>query len=249
MNLLARFPAFVAALVGVASLSWLTAPPVQPILPGDPDVVLIVLSVLVLSISVRLVISAHTTRIAWGRTLMFNGLCCLAVTALTMIRQPVVANWIGGPIFVGLGVGAVVTATGLALLAGARRGGGTSQEVSAGEQVEEVAVSDFVPEETLLYRREGGANYRAFVQRVWANAEVSLEPLGASVDDRPCRIVSVARRPRGGCYINVIVDGVGYTLMAHAHHWSTGEGPVDIAAWGSKLLATEEAADNRRVAH
>lgn len=243
MSTLVRLPAFIAGFVGVAALSWLTTPSVQAILPGDPNAALIVLSGLILSVSARLAILAPSVRMAWGRTSALNGLCCLAVTAFTMNKEPSAANWTEAPILVGLGVGAVVAAAGLVLLAAEKRSGRALQKTIVAEQTK---LSDFAPEETLPYRREAGANYRAFVQHVWANAEVSMAPLAAYVDDRPCRIVSVASRPRGGCYVNVILDGVGYALMAHAHRWSTESGPVDVAAWGLNLLATEESSSSRR---
>jgi hypothetical protein len=240
MDVWARLPALVAGFVGVAALSSLPTPFLQTISPGDPDVVLVVASVLTLAVTARLAISSPTARTAWGRTLAFNGLW-VAVIALAMSKEPSVTGRIGALIFVGVGV--VVFVSGLILLAGANRGSAPPQSAAKND---DTTFSDFAPEGTLVYRREAGTNYRAFVRHIWANAEISFAPLAASVDDRPCRIVSVAPRPGGGCYINVILEGVGYALMAHAHRWSTQSGPIDIATWGLHLLATENTSSDHR---
>ena len=218
----------------------------------DQDAALVGVTFVILCATARVALLAPTPRTAWGRTSLLVGCVAAAIATFRLVQlAPRTIDQVQLPMAADLGAGMVLVAAAIVILAPARRNIRSSQpdeeEGGAGyEREPEPDAPAFAPEKTLFYRREGGADYRSFVQRFWAKAEVAVEPFILSVDGAPCSVISIASRPRGGCYVNVIVNGQGYTLEPHAHQWSMDNGPVDVATWAAELLAAEADSDARR---
>jgi hypothetical protein len=206
----------------------------------------------ILCVAARIALLAPTPRTAWGRMSLLVGGAAAALATFRLVQlAPQTIDQVQLPIAVDLGMGMVLVAAAIFVLSPVRRDIRSSEsneaEAGAGYGGEpEPDAPIFAPEKTLFYRREGGADYRAFVQRSWTKAEVAVEPLILTVDGAPCSVISIASRPRGGCYVNVIVNGQGYTLEPHAHQWAMENGPVDVATWAAELLAAEVDSEARR---
>ncbi len=219
----------------------------------DPDAVLVGVTLAILCVAARIALLAPTPRTAWGRMSLLVGGAATAIATFRLVQlAPQTIDQVQLPVAADLGIGMVLVAAAIFVLSPARRDVRSSEsnegEAGAGYGGEpEPDVPLFAPEKTLFYRREGGADYRTFVQRSWARAEVAVEPFVLSVDGAPCSLISVASRPRGGCYVNVIVNGQGYTLEPHAHQWAMENGPVDVATWAAELLAAEVDSEARRL--
>lgn len=218
----------------------------------DPDLALVGIELAILSVAARIVLVAPTPRSAWGRTSLLIGCAATAIATFRLVQlAPRTIEQVQLPVAIDWGVGMALVAAAIFVLSPARRSIRSPQpdEGDAGAGYGEEPQPEapvFAPEKTLFYRREGGADYRTFVQRAWTKAEVAVEPFILSVDGAPCRVISIASRPRGGCYVNVIVNGQGYTLEPQAHQWAMENGPVDVATWASELLAAEVDSDARR---
>ncbi|HLH51799.1 MAG TPA: hypothetical protein VKV96_20850 [Roseiarcus sp.] len=218
----------------------------------DPDMALVGVTLAILCVAARIALLAPTPRTAWGRMSLLVGGAAAALATFRLVQlAPQTIDQVQLPIAVDLGMGMVLVAAAIFVLSPVRRDIRSSEsneaEAGAGYGGEpEPDAPIFAPEKTLFYRREGGADYRAFVQRSWTKAEVAVEPLILTVDGAPCSVISIASRPRGGCYVNVIVNGQGYTLEPHAHQWAMENGPVDVATWAAELLAAEVDSEARR---
>jgi hypothetical protein len=221
----------------------------------DRDAVLVGVMLAILCVAARIALLASTPRTAWGRMSLLVGGAAAAIATFRLVQlAPRTIDQVQLPIVADLVIGMALVAAAIFVLSPVHRnirpsqpGEGEADAGYGGDPEPDAPV--FAPEKTLFYRREGGADYRAFVQRSWARAEVAVEPFVLSVDGAPCSVISIASRPRGGCYINVIVNGQGYTLEPHAHQWSMENGPVDVATWGAELLAAEVDSDARRRLH
>lgn len=238
---------FAVIVAGVVGFFAIASPAIAVGFPSslDPDAALVGVMLAILCVAARIALLAPTPRTAWGRMSLLIGGAAAAIATFRLVQlAPRTIDQVPLPIAADLGVGMVLVAAAIFALSPVRADIRSQQpgeeEADAGYGGEpEPDAPIFAPEKTLFYQREGGADYRTFVQRFWARAEVAVEPFILSVDGAPCSVISIASRPRGGCYVNVIVNGQGYTLEPHAHQWSMDNGPVDVATWAAELLAAE----------
>ena len=74
-------------------------------------------------------------------------------------------------------------------------------------------------------------DYGAFVESMWAQAEIALPELAAEIDNERCVIVSLASRHGGSVYVNAWVAGEKKTFVADRHHWRFGDAEIDASAF------------------
>ncbi len=105
--------------------------------------------------------------------------------------------------------------------------------------------SEVLPEASMEYRERRAVaasphatptsgeddDYGAFVERIWAQAEIALPELAAQIDNERCFIVSLASRHGGSVYVNARVAGEKKTFVADRHHWRFGDAEIDASAF------------------
>lgn len=74
-------------------------------------------------------------------------------------------------------------------------------------------------------------DYGAFVESMWAQAEIALPELAAEIDNERCFIVSLASRHGGSVHVNAWVAGEKKTFVADRHHWRFGDAEIDASAF------------------